>query len=81
VLARHAKRRRKVRRITVDLDITDDPTHGARRLSFFNSFYDTWRCLPVLAFATFDREPEQRGPKSSSSAAPDPSPNPPVARS
>ena len=59
VLERHRRRRRKVRRITVDLDITDDPTHGAQQLAFFNGFYDTWCYLPMLAFLTFDREPEQ----------------------
>ena len=59
VLERHARRRRKVRRITVDLDITDDPTHGAQQLSFFNGFYHTWCYLPLLAFLTFDRESEQ----------------------
>ena len=59
VLSRHAKRRRKVRRITVDLDVTDDSTHGAQQLSFFNGFYDTWCYLPMLAFLTFDREHEQ----------------------
>ncbi len=59
VLARHARRRRKVRRITVDLDVTDDATHGAQQLSFFNGFYGTWCYLPLLAFLTFDREPEQ----------------------
>ena len=59
VLSRHAKRRRKVRRITVDLDVTDDPTHGAQQLSFFNGFYDTSCYLPLLAFLTFDREPDQ----------------------
>ena len=59
VLERHARRRRKVRRITVDLDITDDPTHGAQQLSFFNGFYGTWCYLPLLAYLTFDREPEQ----------------------
>ncbi len=59
VLSRHAKRRRKVRRITLDLDVTDDPTHGAQQLSFFNGFYDSWCYLPMLAFLTFDREPEQ----------------------
>lgn len=59
VVTRHAKRRRKVRRITVDLDVTDDPTHGAQQLSFFNGFYDTWCYLPLLAFLTFDREPDQ----------------------
>jgi hypothetical protein len=59
VLARHAKRRRQVRHITVDLDVTDDPTHGAQQMSFFNGFYDTWCYLPMLAFLTFDREPDQ----------------------
>ena len=59
VLERHRRRRRKVRRITVDLDITDDPTHGTQQLAFFNGFYDTWCYLPLLAFLTFDREPEQ----------------------
>ena len=59
VLERHARRRRKVRRITVDLDVTDDPTHGAQQLSFFNGFYGAWCYLPMLAFLTFDREPDQ----------------------
>jgi hypothetical protein len=59
VLARHRHRRRKVRRITLDLDVTDDPTHGAQQLAFFNGFYGTWCYLPLLAFLTFDREPEQ----------------------
>src|SRR5437762_6012863 len=59
VVARHAKRRRKVRRITVDLDVTDDPTHGAQQMAFFNGFYGSWCYLPLLAFLTFDREPDQ----------------------
>ena len=59
VLDRHARRRRKVRRITVDLDVTDDPTHGAQQLTCFNGFYGTWCYLPMLAFLTFDHEPEQ----------------------
>ena len=59
VLERHRRRRRKVRRITVDLDVTDDPTHGQQEFAFFNGFYDTWCYLPLLAFVTFDREPEQ----------------------
>jgi Transposase DDE domain group 1 len=59
VLARHARRRRKVRRITVDLDVTDDPTHGAQQLAFFNGFYGSWCYLPLQAFLTFDREREQ----------------------
>jgi hypothetical protein len=36
VIRRHAKRlRRRVYRVTIDLDPTDDPTHGAQQLSFF----------------------------------------------
>ena len=59
VITRHRRRRRKVRRIIVDLDVTDDPTHGAQQLSFFNGFYHGWCYLPLLAFLTFDRESEQ----------------------
>lgn len=59
VLNRHRRRRRKVRRITVDLDVTDDPTHGAQQQSFFNGFYGSHCYLPLLAFLTFDRECEQ----------------------
>ena len=57
VLTRHAHRRRKVRRITIDMDLTDDPTHGAQQQAFFNKFYDAHCYLPLLAFLTFDREP------------------------
>ena len=59
VIERHARRRRKVRRITIDLDVTDDPTHGAQQMTFFNGFYDSYCYLPMLAFLTFDREHEQ----------------------
>lgn len=59
VLDRQARRRRRVRRITVDLDVTDDPTHGAQQMTFFNGFYDSYCYLPMLAFLTFDREREQ----------------------
>ena len=51
--------RGRARRITVDLDVTDDPTHGAQQLTFFNGHYDTWCYLPLLAFVTFDHEREQ----------------------
>lgn len=60
VIQRHAQRlRRRVRRITLDLDPTDDPTHGAQQLSFFNGHYDTWCYLPVMAFLSFNEEVEQ----------------------
>jgi hypothetical protein len=48
-----------VRQITLDLDVTDDPTHGAQQMAFFNGFYDTWCYLPMLAFLTFDGERDQ----------------------
>ena len=60
VIQRHAQRLRgQVRRVTIDLDPTDDPTHGAQQLSFFNGHYDTWCYLPVMAFVTFNDEAEQ----------------------
>ena len=60
VIERHRQRRHgRARRITIDLDPTDDPTHGAQQLSFFNGHYDTWCYLPLLAFVTFDGESEQ----------------------
>ena len=60
VIRRHRKRLRgKVRRITIDLDPTDDPTHGQQQFSFFNGYYDSWCYLPVLGFVSFDDEVEQ----------------------
>ena len=34
VIQRHRRRKRKVRRITIDLDPTEDATHGGQQLSF-----------------------------------------------
>jgi Transposase DDE domain group 1 len=60
VIQRHAERLRgRVRRVTLDLDPTDDPTHGAQQLSFFNRHYDTWCYLPVMGFVSFNDEAEQ----------------------
>ena len=59
VIARHKRRKKRVRRITIDLDPTDDPTHGGQQLTFFNRFYDTWCYLPLAGFLTFDEEVEQ----------------------
>jgi len=56
---RHRRRLHgRARRITIDLDPTDDPTHGAQQLTFFNGHYDSWCSLPLLAFLTFDAEAE-----------------------
>jgi len=46
-------------RITIDLDPTDDPTHGQQEFAFFNGHYDTWCYLPVVATVTFNDEPTQ----------------------
>jgi hypothetical protein len=60
VIRRHAKRlRHRAYRVTLDLDPTDDPTHGAQQLSFFNGHYDTWCYLPVMGFVGFNDEAEQ----------------------
>ena len=50
---------RRVKRITIDLDPTEDATHGQQQLALFNGYYDTWCYLPLLAFVTFDADPEQ----------------------
>ena len=60
VMERHAKRlHHRARLVTIDLDPTDDPTHGAQQLSFFNTHYDSWCYLPVMGFVTFNNEAEQ----------------------
>jgi hypothetical protein len=59
VIARHRRRRRGVRLITIDLDVTDDQTHGAQQLTFFNGFYDHWCYLPLVGTLTFDDEARQ----------------------
>jgi hypothetical protein len=61
VIAHHQARlaHTRVRRITVDVDPTDDPTHGQQELSFFNGHYDTWCYLPVVATLTFNAERTQ----------------------
>ena len=59
VIQRHRRRKRKVRRITIDLDPTDDATHGGQQLSFFNRLYDSWCYLPLAGFLTFDNEADQ----------------------
>lgn len=52
-------RQGRVQRITIDLDPTDDPTHGQQALTFFNGHYDTWCYLPLVATLTFNDEAEQ----------------------
>jgi hypothetical protein len=60
VIERHAQRlQHRARLVTIDLDPTDDPTHGAQQLSFFNSHYDNACYLPMMGFVTFNAEAEQ----------------------
>jgi hypothetical protein len=59
VIARHRRRQRTARLITIDVDVTADPTHGTQQLTFFNGFYDTWCYLPLVATLTFDDEARQ----------------------
>jgi len=60
VIERHRKRLHGcARRITIDLDPTDDPTHGQQQFTFFNSYYDCHCYLPAVCFLTFNGEVEQ----------------------
>ena len=60
VIAHHqARLKGRADRITIDLDPTDDPTHGQQELTFFNGHYDTWCYLPLVATLTFNAEPTQ----------------------
>ena len=60
VMERHRKRLHgRARRITIDMDPTDDPTHGQQQFTFFNSHYDSYCYLPMVCFLTFDEEAEQ----------------------
>jgi len=60
VIERHRKRLHgRARRITIDLDPTDDPTHGQQEFTFYNSHYDGYCYLPMVCFLTFNEEAEQ----------------------
>jgi hypothetical protein len=49
---RHAvSRRPPPAELIVDIDSTDDPTHGQQQLSFFNGHYDEHMYHPLLVFA------------------------------
>ena len=46
VIERHRRRLDgRARCITIDLDPTDDPTHGAQQYTLFNGYYDNWWCV------------------------------------
>jgi len=44
------------RRLTLDIDTFDDPTHGAQQLTFFHGYYDQYQYLPrVITCAQNDQ--------------------------
>ncbi|MDB4433338.1 IS1380 family transposase [bacterium] len=61
VIEQHRRRLRgrRCRRITLDFDPTDDPTHGQQEFTFFHGYYDTYCYLPLLGTMAFDDEKEQ----------------------
>lgn len=48
-LCRHSARRRS-KEIVLDVDSTDDRTHGQQQLTFFNQYYDSYVYHPILVF-------------------------------
>ena len=60
VVEHHANRLKgKARRITIDLDPTEDPTHGVQQLSFFNGHYNSFCYLPMIGTLQFNEESEK----------------------
>jgi hypothetical protein len=45
-----ASLRKRQKLVVLDIDPTDDPTHGAQQLSFFHGYYDTRMYFPLLVF-------------------------------
>jgi Transposase DDE domain group 1 len=59
IAAQRRRLGRRARLITIDLDQTDDPTHGQQQFALFNGYYDTACYLPLLATLAFNDEPHQ----------------------
>jgi len=60
VLHRHKRRLgRRARKIILDFDPTDDPTHGQQEFSFFHGYYDTYCYLPLVGTVQFGKEKKQ----------------------
>ena len=47
-------------RIVLDVDTTDDETHGHQQLTFFHGYYDEHCYLPLLVFAQAESQGEQK---------------------
>ena len=52
-------RRRPPPRLLLDVDATDDETHGHQQLAFFHGYYDEHCYLPLLVFAQAEAKGEQ----------------------
>jgi hypothetical protein len=61
IIAAHRTRlkKKRVKRITIDLDGTVDPAYGGQQGVLFNGHFDTHCLYPLLATIQFDREPDQ----------------------
>jgi hypothetical protein len=60
VIERHRSRLgSRCRRITLDFDPTDAPTHGQQQFSFYHGYYDSYCYLPLVGTLSFNDEPEQ----------------------
>jgi len=51
--------RRPPRHLVLDVDATDDETHGHQQLAFFHGYYDEHCYLPLLVFAQAEGKGEQ----------------------
>lgn len=47
------------RKIVIDMDATDDPTHGQQEFEFFHGYYDCHCYLPLLVFCSADGGDEE----------------------
>jgi len=60
VIERHRRRLgKRCKRITLDFDPTDDPTHGQQEFTFFHGYYDTYCYLPLIGTMALNDEAEQ----------------------
>jgi hypothetical protein len=60
VLRRHRRRLcHRARKIILDFDPTDDPTHGQQEFTFFHGYYDTYCYLPLVGTIQFGDEKKQ----------------------
>jgi hypothetical protein len=50
------KKKRKPKRIILDIDTTDDATHGNQQMTFFHGYYDQYMYHPILVY---DAETEE----------------------